>query len=103
MRGVPSVPQAFSFPSSKVEAWTPLRLDTSNFLEYWGSGFLPLICRIRPEAIIAFLISLLAIDSAAAQNVEQQAWNPQEILRTETYVKPPAVIERIIMAPRVDI
>ena len=30
-------------------------------------------------------------------------WDPQTILRTETFVKPPAVVERIIMAPRVDI
>jgi dipeptidyl aminopeptidase/acylaminoacyl peptidase len=31
------------------------------------------------------------------------SWDPQQILRTETYVRPPAVIERIVMAPRVDI
>jgi dipeptidyl aminopeptidase/acylaminoacyl peptidase len=30
-------------------------------------------------------------------------FNPQQILRTETYVKPPADVERIIMAPRTDI
>jgi dipeptidyl aminopeptidase/acylaminoacyl peptidase len=39
----------------------------------------------------------------AAQNAAQPGWDPQQILRTETYVKPPAVVERIIMAPRVDI
>lgn len=33
----------------------------------------------------------------------QGQWNPEEILKTETYVKPPAVIERIITTPRVDI
>ncbi len=37
----------------------------------------------------------------AAQN--GQTWNPQQILREESYVKPPAVVERIIMAPRTDI
>jgi dipeptidyl aminopeptidase/acylaminoacyl peptidase len=31
------------------------------------------------------------------------AWDPQQILRTERFVKPPAAIERMIMAPRVDI
>jgi dipeptidyl aminopeptidase/acylaminoacyl peptidase len=31
------------------------------------------------------------------------AWDPPAVLRAETFVKPPAVIERIIMAPRVDI
>ena len=29
--------------------------------------------------------------------------NPEEILKTETYVRPPAVVERIITAPRADI
>jgi dipeptidyl aminopeptidase/acylaminoacyl peptidase len=55
------------------------------------------------------LIALVAVAPAlGAQNsaqgsVMQQGWDPQQILRTETYVKPPAVVERIIMAPRVDI
>src|SRR5690242_4173714 len=31
------------------------------------------------------------------------SWDPQQILRTEKYVHPPALIERIITAPRVDI
>ena len=30
-------------------------------------------------------------------------WNPQEVLRTERFVKPPANIEKMIMTPRVDI
>ena len=38
---------------------------------------------------------------ATAQN--NAAWNPQEILKTEKFVKPPANVERIIMTPRVDI
>lgn len=33
----------------------------------------------------------------------QDGWDPQTVLRTETFVKPPAVVERIITAPRVDI
>lgn len=42
------MPAGFSYPSSKVEAWVPLRLDPSNFLEYWGTEFVPLIGRMRP-------------------------------------------------------
>src|SRR5579884_128059 len=42
------LPPDFSFPSSKVDAWVPMRLDSSNFLEYWGAGWTPLICRMRP-------------------------------------------------------
>ena len=62
------------------------------------------------------LLSLLATGSAPSALVAQQApartapavsgdasWDPQAVLRTESFVKPPAVVERIIMAPRVDI
>ncbi|MEP6990307.1 MAG: prolyl oligopeptidase family serine peptidase [bacterium] len=43
--------------------------------------------------------------SVGAQGAPQAAapWNPQQVLRTEHYVQPPAVIERIIRAPRTDI
>ena len=54
----------------------------------------------------AFVLVLASTSLAAgAQTSQQQAqpWNPQQILRTETYVHPPAVIERIILAPRTDI
>jgi dipeptidyl aminopeptidase/acylaminoacyl peptidase len=52
------------------------------------------------------LFALLAASPAVAQsnNVTQQdSWDPQRILKAETFVRPPANIERIIMAPRVDI
>jgi dipeptidyl aminopeptidase/acylaminoacyl peptidase len=51
-------------------------------------------------------LALAAASAASAQsnNVTQQdATDPQRILRAETFVRPPATIERIIMAPRVDI
>ena len=35
-----------------------------------------------------------------AQTVVQQGWNPKEILAKESYVKPPAIVERIVSAPR---
>ena len=43
------MPPDFSFPSSRVEAWVPMRLDPSNFLEYWAGEFVPLVARLRPE------------------------------------------------------
>jgi len=46
------MPPGFSFPSAKVDAWVPLRLDSSNFLEYWGTEFVPLVCRLRPGATL---------------------------------------------------
>jgi predicted permease len=44
------MPAGFSYPSSKVQLWIPMRLDPSNFLEYWGAEFMPLIGRLRTGA-----------------------------------------------------
>src|SRR5690349_674627 len=44
------------------------------------------------------LLTAISISVAA-----QESWNPDEILKKEGYVRPPAVVERIITAPRVDI
>src|SRR5258706_8039262 len=53
------------------------------------------------------LVALVwAIVPASAQTtVRQQSteWDPQAILHTESYVRPPALLERIITAPRTDI
>jgi dipeptidyl aminopeptidase/acylaminoacyl peptidase len=40
------------------------------------------------------------VQPMSAQAVVQQGWNPKEILAKETYVKPPAEVERIVSAPR---
>jgi hypothetical protein len=56
---------------------------------------------VRVFAAAAFVVVLpLGAQNNAATT---SGWNPQQVLRTETYVKPPADVERIIMAPRVDI
>ena len=49
----------------------------------------------------AALVGLAA--TASAQPAPSAPWDPQQILRTESFVKPPANIERMIMTPRVDI
>jgi dipeptidyl aminopeptidase/acylaminoacyl peptidase len=43
---------------------------------------------------------LFALPLAAQNAVQQQGWNPKEVLAQETYTKPPAVVERIVTAPR---
>src|SRR5712672_1572641 len=58
--------------------------------------------RLVAAAAVVFVLPLSAQNNAST-SVTQQGWNPQQVLRTETYVKPPADVERIIMAPRVDI
>ena len=49
------------------------------------------------------LLATVAALPLRAQTVAQQGWNPQQILRTETFVKPPADVERMIVTPRTDI
>jgi dipeptidyl aminopeptidase/acylaminoacyl peptidase len=56
----------------------------------------------RLVPLVLFAASTAAGQSANAVT-QQDAWDPQRILKTETYVRPRAAIERIIMAPRVDI
>ncbi|HVX42173.1 MAG TPA: prolyl oligopeptidase family serine peptidase [Gemmatimonadaceae bacterium] len=45
-------------------------------------------------------LAATALPLAAQSVVQQGTWNPKEILAAETYVKPPAVVERIVTAPR---
>jgi putative ABC transport system permease protein len=47
------MPPAFSYPSAQVQAWVPMRFDPSNYLEYWGGEFVPLVARLRPGATMA--------------------------------------------------
>ena len=55
-------------------------------------------------AVILGLACLgIATPAEAQANQASASWNPQEILRTERFVKPPENIERMIMAPRIDI
>jgi dipeptidyl aminopeptidase/acylaminoacyl peptidase len=56
-----------------------------------------------PRAILLVLASSSLAAGAQSNQQQAQPWNPQQILRTETYVRPPAVVERIILAPRTDI
>ncbi len=43
------MPANFSYPSAKIQLWIPMQLDPSNFLEYWGTEFMPLLARLRPS------------------------------------------------------
>jgi dipeptidyl aminopeptidase/acylaminoacyl peptidase len=52
-------------------------------------------------AATAMLASFAAVHTLAAQ--QTGAWDPQAVIKAESYVKPPAVLERIVTAPRTDI
>ena len=52
-------------------------------------------------AATAILASLPSVQPLAAQ--QNGTWDPQAVIKAESYVKPPAVLERIVMAPRTDI
>ena len=47
------MPPAFGFPSTSVQLWLPLCLDPTNWEDYWGAGFMPLVARLRPGATLA--------------------------------------------------
>ncbi len=47
------MPNGFNYPSAKVQLWIPMRLDPSNFLEYWAGEFVPLIARLRSGTSVA--------------------------------------------------
>jgi dipeptidyl aminopeptidase/acylaminoacyl peptidase len=53
--------------------------------------------------LAACALSLLALPLGAQSGNSQPNWDPQHILRAETYVHPTAEVERIILTPRVDI
>lgn len=46
------MPGGFSYPSARVQVWIPMRLDPSNFFEYWAGEFVPFIGRLRPAATL---------------------------------------------------
>jgi dipeptidyl aminopeptidase/acylaminoacyl peptidase len=54
---------------------------------------------------ILLVLGLFSTGLSAQAPVQSASpsWNPQQVLHTEKYVHPPALIERIITAPRVDI
>jgi len=58
---------------------------------------------LRPSqrVLVAVMGAVLVASPALAQSTTNQS--DHDLLSTETYVRPPAVVERIIMAPRTDI
>ena len=59
--------------------------------------------RVRfPVFVLALATSAFAQENAAT-TADGRPWDPQSILRAERYVRPPANLERMILAPRVDI
>lgn len=71
---------------------------------------MPRLVRVRPwlavtlTAVALGAVPLQAQSAATAGATStQEGWNPEEILKAEKFVRPPAVVERIITAPRADI
>ena len=55
---------------------------------------------VRPSALLS---ATLVVAARLGAQGAPSLWNPEQILRTERFVKPPAEVERLIMTPRVDI
>lgn len=58
---------------------------------------------LRSVSLRALRVSAITLSWFPAIAAAQESWNPDEVLRKEGWVKPPAVVERIITAPRTDI
>lgn len=41
------LPAWFGYPAASVQVWIPMRLDPTNFIEYWGNSFFPFIARLH--------------------------------------------------------
>lgn len=47
------MPAVFEFPTANTQLWVPMRMDPSDPFDYWNTGFVPLIARLKPDANIA--------------------------------------------------
>jgi predicted permease len=47
------MPPDFGFPSPRVQFWMPLHLDPGNTFDFWNTGFMPVVGRLRPGASLA--------------------------------------------------
>ena len=46
------MPSTFRFPTARVEAWVPLRIDSTNTVDYWNVNWIPLVARLHSGATI---------------------------------------------------
>ena len=47
------MPSGFEFPSANTQLWIPMRMDPSDSFDYWHTGFVPLVARLKPDATLA--------------------------------------------------
>ena len=46
------MPTNFAFPSADTQLWTPLHMDPSNTFDFWNTGFIPLVARLKSGATL---------------------------------------------------
>ena len=51
-RVVGVMPPDFGFPSPRVQFWMPLHFDPGNSFDFWNTGFMPVVGRLRPGATL---------------------------------------------------
>jgi putative ABC transport system permease protein len=71
------MPADFSFPSESSQLWIPLTDDPANIEAHWGTGFMPLVARLRPWATVE-----QAQDELTALVSRITAMFPYEMART---------------------
>src|SRR5689334_3508627 len=57
----------------------------------------------RALIALAFAGVALARVASAQEVANTTGWDPQKVLSTETYLRPPADFEKMLLAPRMDI
>ena len=83
------MPPDFGFPSPRVQFWMPLHLDPGNSFDFWNTGFMPVVGRLRPGAslgqarneicpLIAHIIRLFPYTMAPNWNADATAIPLQE-------------------------
>ncbi len=73
------MPANFAFPSSGVQLWIPLHMDPANTFDFWNTGFIPLVARLKSGANLAQargeLRPLVTHAIAAFPYPMPQSWN----------------------------
>src|SRR5688572_5505861 len=59
--------------------------------------------RLGVVTLLAAASLVQAQDLSQSSSADNKTWDPQAALRAEKFVRPPANLERMILAPRVDI
>ena len=85
------MPADFQFPSQKSQLWVPLHLDPRNVGTYWGSGFMPIVGRLRNGMSIAqahseFRAALPQLRAAFPWKMPDSLWGGASVILLQAQI-----------------